>query len=874
MFKKGDVWTGATLETKCNGLTFGNYGSGELPVIDGSTSLAINISRDFRLDQTIDGIAFKRTGAKDIVAQLGNVWFDFDLGIVNCRIKNCYFYGSVTLQGSYNFFENNIVDGATNNGSGNGIWEYDKQCHNNTYTGNTVSNFTLRGIWTMIRTHESVFENNTVYNCDVAGIDLDGAYHLVYGHTIKNNKVYNNKLNGIAVENAFDCTIQGNNMYGGGHSYIYVINYEQGEVMDGHGAVNCVGAILNTTISGNIMIGGGTDFTSVAINIYKAGGVNVSNNSIYNFKSRFFNLDYSSASEVQMIKLVNNVFSTIESPSWYAMVNFSTNENVLAEDDYNCFYNNGLNDIYTDRNTGNQKSLSQYKAATGKGLHSISVNPLFADKNDLHLQNTSPCIDAGKNVGSTFSGKAPDMGAYEYLSDAVVNSMIAATACSATGTILREEWDNIYGNTISNIPLQTTPTSTSQLIAFESPVNIGNDYGTRIRGYICPPQTGSYTFWVAGDDATELWLSTDDNPANKVRIAQSDAFTDYREWSKYPSQKSNAITLEAGKKYYIEALQKDGGGNDNLSVQWQLPDATMETPIAGSHLSPYVNTTAIVVATGTGAITRDEWDNVSGASISDIPLQKAVSSSSEITSFEGPLNPADNYASRIRGYIYPPQTGNYTFWLATDDAGELWLSADDQSANKVRIANVNGWTNFREWNKYISQQSAVITLQAGKKYYIEALQKENSGNDNLSVQWQLPDATMETPIAGSHLSPYVAEQLNTSSLNAYFENGSISPLAATATEQISATVKTGLYVYPNPVSRQTTVEFAMPEAGQTDIALYNTKGQLINKLFTGTTEANVKQSLVLSAENLQNGVYIIHLRSGKNNLTKKVFVIK
>jgi hypothetical protein len=415
LFNKGDIWTGATLTTMCNGLIFSNYGNGGLPVIDGGANLAVNISRDFELDQTIDGIAFKRTGAKDIVAQLGNVWFDGDLGMVNCRVRNCSFYGAVTHQGSYNLFENNIVDGSTNDGSGMGIWEYDKQCHDNIFRGNTISNFTVRGIWSMIRTHDNLFENNTIYNCSLAGIDLDGAYHLDYGHTIRNNKIYNCPEFSIALENAFDCTVQGNYMYGGGHSYIYTINYEQCEQMNGHGATNGIGAILNTTLSGNIMIGGGIDFTSVAIGIYKAGGINVYNNSIYDFKSRFFNLDYISASEVPMIRLVNNVFSTIASPSWYAMVSFSTNENVLAEDDYNCFYNNGLNDIYSDYSSYNQKSLAQYKAATGKGLHSISVNPLFVDKNDLHLQNASLCIDAGKNVGLPYSGKAPDMGAYELL---------------------------------------------------------------------------------------------------------------------------------------------------------------------------------------------------------------------------------------------------------------------------------------------------------------------------------------------------------------------------------------------------------------------------------------------------------------------------
>ena len=48
-----------------------------------------------------------------------------------------------------------------------------------------------------------------------------------------------------------------------------------------------------------------------------------------------------------------------------------------------------------------------------------------------------------------------------------------------------------------------------------------------------------------------------------------------------------------------------------------------------------------------------------------------------------------------------------------------------------------------------------IALQAGKKYYIEALCKEATGGDNLSVRRQLPDAAFERPIPGSRLSPFV-----------------------------------------------------------------------------------------------------------------------
>ncbi|HEX8316629.1 MAG TPA: right-handed parallel beta-helix repeat-containing protein, partial [Flavisolibacter sp.] len=159
--------------------------------------------------------------------------------------------------------------------------------------------------------------------------------------------------------------------------------------------------------------------------------------------------------------------------------------------------------------------------------------------------------------------------------------------CSATGTILHEQWNNVSGNDIANIPLSAQPSSSGQLTIFESRQDAADQYGARVRGYICPPYDGAYTFFIAGDDATELWLSTNDDPSLKKKIAYSLNWTGFREWNKNASQKSVSIYLEAGKKYYIEALHKEGIYGDHLSVAWQLPDGTMEAPIAGSRLSPF-----------------------------------------------------------------------------------------------------------------------------------------------------------------------------------------------------------------------------------------------------------------------------------------------
>ncbi len=167
----------------------------------------------------------------------------------------------------------------------------------------------------------------------------------------------------------------------------------------------------------------------------------------------------------------------------------------------------------------------------------------------------------------------------------------AAPACSNTGTIAYQKWNNITGTSVTNLTsiaaYPNSPSVTGTLTSFEIPSATGDNYGFRVNGYICPPTTGAYTFWIAGDDNVELWLSTTSSAANKVRIAYHTSYTNSREWNKFTTQKSASITLTAGQPYYVEALMKEGTGGDNMAVGWAKPGQTTTTPgevIPGAQL--------------------------------------------------------------------------------------------------------------------------------------------------------------------------------------------------------------------------------------------------------------------------------------------------
>ena len=132
------------------------------------------------------------------------------------------------------------------------------------------------------------------------------------------------------------------------------------------------------------------------------------------------------------------------------------------------------------------------------------------------------------------------------------------------------------------------PTTIEWRSLFEAPSGRGFNYAARMRGFLHPPVTGEYTFWIASDNSSDLWLSRGSDPARARRIAYVSAClsTKAREWSRLPSQRSTRIFLEAGKAYYIEAVHEQGSGPDNLAVAWEGPNIR-QSVIDGSYLSPW-----------------------------------------------------------------------------------------------------------------------------------------------------------------------------------------------------------------------------------------------------------------------------------------------
>lgn len=166
-----------------------------------------------------------------------------------------------------------------------------------------------------------------------------------------------------------------------------------------------------------------------------------------------------------------------------------------------------------------------------------------------------------------------------------------------------------YGVPVTQVDVVTSwlynskPDETAELDAFEAPQKAGDDFASRVRGFIHPAKSGDYVFAIASSERSELFLSPDDQPGNRQQIARVPEWTMPGKFDTVPEQKSKPVSLEAGKRYYIEVLHRDRKGDDHLSVAWSGPGLDLAV-IPGKALSTYPAGTK-------GKITREVWQKTS-----------------------------------------------------------------------------------------------------------------------------------------------------------------------------------------------------------------------------------------------------------------------
>gem|GEM_PF-604139 len=79
--------------------------------------------------------------------------------------------------------------------------------------------------------------------------------------------------------------------------------------------------------------------------------------------------------------------------------------------------------------------------------------------------------------------------------------------------------------------------------------------------------------------------------------------------------------------------------------------------------------------------------------------------------------------------------------------------------------------------------------------------------------------------------------------------------------------------YPNPFNPETTVEFALPSAGEWDVTIYNVLGQVVES-FDGVAHQPGVVHVKWNAMSHASGVYFYRVEAGDQSETKKMMLVK
>ena len=235
---------------------------------------------------------------------------------------------------------------------------------------------------------------------------------------------------------------------------------------------------------------------------------------------------------------------------------------------------------------------------------------------------------------------------------------------------------------------------------------------------------------------------------------------------------------------------------------------------AGTLQSSNAAITVGKLVTAPGLAMEELWFN---AALSDVESGALDTVTPDVMrslpGFESPVNQADTFSERISALFVPPVTGDYVFFVCSDDQSHLFISTDSSPSNKYEIGSETVWSNSRNWvgtdgGSSVSQKRSDqwvpdpanppdtppyangIHLEAGQPYYIEADHNEGTGGDDCGVTYKLmswadPKAGDSSRLTGVVLGAY-AQTMDGATIVITNQ-----PQNITATQSLTATFSLG-----------------------------------------------------------------------------------
>lgn len=348
------------------------------------------------------------------------------------------------------------------------------------------------------------------------------------------------------------------------------------------------------------------------------------------------------------------------------------------------------------------------------------------------------------SVGAThWHVQALDDNAGETVSE-TRNFTVSLIPNDGPGGFLREIFYGITGNNVADlVNASAYPDEPDSFVFVETGLmqyqENANNYGTRLRAYFVAPKTGDYHFYVSARRRGEVWLSTDDQPGNRVRILNPNREDNPNNWGN-AAQRSAAIPLVEGQRYYLEALQKAAtSGTRHIQVGVELPGGQLERPIPVAFLEPF---DGVKVETSTQLV------NVPEGGTASVLVRLRQQPFGDLTLQSTLLDPVDGGESLevIGGSTLNFTAANWDQWQvvslyaapdedAIDGEATLRLALDNGTWWDITAREIDAQLNHPPTVEIVSPTVASVNLPAGVGLLLEA-DAVDLDNDPLTVLWE------------------------------------------------------------------------------------------------------------------------------------------
>lgn len=180
--------------------------------------------------------------------------------------------------------------------------------------------------------------------------------------------------------------------------------------------------------------------------------------------------------------------------------------------------------------------------------------------------------------------------------------------------------------------------------------------------------------------------------------------------------------------------------------------------IVGDGLPHWVELSPDAESQISGNVIQYFWSNVSGNQISTLTglpaYPGAPDGATRLPELQTQPVAGSGFGGCLITLITPPATGNYNFSVSAGSSAELLLSTNDSAENLSKIAEVlSGQLDIApgEWDRYESQRSVAVALEAGRPYLLKVNFLCHVSNSHCQVAWTGPGITGTEVISADHL---------------------------------------------------------------------------------------------------------------------------